>query len=221
MGKKAGQRRRSMPQQRPNLTLYETESGETIRVKPVSNLAITMIRLRVRDEFREDGEPIDVPTYSTETVAGDVQTFDLDEASIEVPDDAEETARRKALWDAYQDATYRMMAEANKRVLKYVYSEGVLAEVPDGWVEEMREYGIPIPDSPKEQKTYYVMLRLAPTQREQLALSARIVRLSVQGRVDDTLLEAAEATFRSGLGADVREGDSGSETDDSAESVVA
>ena len=152
MGKKAGQRRRMAPQQRPNLTLYKTESGETIRVKPVSNLAITMIRLKVRDEFREAGEPVDVPTYSAETVAGDVQTFDLDEASIEVPDDAEETARRKALWDAHQDATYRMAAEQNKRLVRYVYSEGVLTEVPDGWVEEMREYGVPIPDSPKEQK---------------------------------------------------------------------
>lgn len=202
MGNKAGQARRGKKTVTTNsvdLTTYTTERGMTIELLPTSQLLLSMIRGGVRREFLDAKEPIDVPTYSSKTVAGDVQKFPLDEKSLEVKGDAEETERRKAAWAAHQDAIQRMWAEERRRVMRYQFSEGIVAEIPDTWDARMKKLGVEVPEDPDERKVFYIMTELLPTMPEMMDVVIRLTALANRATLSQEMLEAAEATFRSSL----------------------
>ncbi len=201
MGSKAGQARRGKKKAAKgvDLTTYTTRKGVVLNLLPVSQLKIQMIRGAVRDKFREAGEPIAVPTYSSTTVAGEVQEFPLDEKSLEVPGDAEETARRIELWTAHENAMERLRREQNNRATKEQFAKGIDIEVPDAWDAEMESLDIEIPEDPTERKFIYIVTEVLPTPDEWADVVIRLTAIANSATLTKEMLEAAEATFRNSL----------------------
>ena len=201
MGSKAGQKRRGKKKQAKgvDLTTYTTARGMTIKLLPTSQMMLAMIRGGVRKEFLKAKEPISVPTYSSKTIAGEVQEFPLDEKSLEVKGDAEETARRTGAWTAHQAALERMWTEERRRVMRYQFSEGIEVEIPDNWDARMEKLGVEIPEDPDDRKVLYIMTAVLPTMPEMADVVIRLTALANQAVLSQEMLEAAEATFRDSL----------------------
>lgn len=208
MGDKAGQKRRGKKEKAKkveqvkgvDLTTYTTERGMVIKLLPTSQMMLGLIRIGVRTEFLEAEEPIDVPTYTAKTVAGDEEEMPLNEKSLEVKGDEEETTRRTEAWAAHQDALQRMWREERKRTMRYQFSEGIdVGEIPDTWDATMKKLGVEVPEGPDDRKALYIMVTALPSPAEWADVTIRLTALANQVTLSKEMLEAAEATFRDSL----------------------
>ncbi len=197
MGGKKGQKRRQGKKEKlADLSTYTTKNGMTIKLIPVSQMMVEMMRGAVVVEFREAEEPIATPKYEATTVAGDVEKLPLDEKSLKVPGNEEETKRRTEAWEAHEDALTRLRAEQRARVLGYQFSNGIDVEIPDSWEVWMKKYGIEIPEDPEDRKTLYIMTKVLPSPEEMWDVTIRLTALGNKAQFTQEMLEAAEATFR-------------------------
>lgn len=199
MGNKGGQKRRGKKEKAVDLTTYTTARGVVIKLLPTSQMLLGLIRIGVRKEFLDAEELIDVPTYSVTTVSGEVQEMPLNEKSLEVKGDEEETKRRSDAWAAHENALERMWAEERKRTMLYQFTEGIDVEVPGDWDARMKKLGVEVPEDPAERKALYVMITLLPTMKEMADVTIRLTALANQATLTQEMLEAAEATFRAAL----------------------
>jgi hypothetical protein len=194
---------------------FTTTEGREIMLLPVSYIRLQSIDLQVEKEFKDRGEQVNVPQYIAETIGGVTERHDHDEESIKTASEED-----KAAWDAHIDCRARMTAEATKRRNQYIFLKGIDIDRNDAlegnWIKEAEYFGFaPPPEDEKERMMQYVETELLKTPQDQLGVTTRIIRLSMEGVPDDTL-DAAEATFRALLAGQVpaEDEDSGGKVDE-------
>lgn len=190
-------------------------SGITITLKPISNVLLKQIDVRVEKEFRESGEPIDVPKYSADLAGGGAEEYEYDEDSLHYPIElalqrcngnaeeaqrlaAAETLRAMKLWEKYVDARNRMFQRVTEQRKRYILGAGVELEsgVPEKWVEEQRAFEMfDIPDDPIDLKVFYILGGVLLTEVEQCEVVGQIMQKCATG-IDATLVTGAMHFFR-------------------------
>lgn len=198
MGSKRGQGRRRVARTDGTRAsrFYMTTDGLEVKIRPVSDVLTTSIRLSYAREWRERGEPIDVPTYIAKTVAGEEIELSLDAESLAVPDNPEATRENEEKWAAHLDAQMRLNNVANNEVMACLFSRGVVVEEREGWEAEQERFHIEIPEEEVSRKVHYILTEVLQTPADVMGLSAAIVRLSKSGSVSAEVLDAAQETFR-------------------------
>lgn len=203
-----------------------TEDGRTVFVKSISMLEMEEAERGLEKFFRDQGEPLDVPTYTVEVVGGGEVPYPLKPEVLEV-EDPEETGRRKAAWEAHQDAVARFEAEKG-RIMQEIILEGIDIEMPDDgvWEARMRRRYIEIPEDPVLKRQKYILTEVLKTPDDWLNAQNEILIVSSSGAIDREAVEAASATFRSQLFAITEkgsstDGDGGSGEEEEAVEVAA
>ena len=56
---------------------FVTQGGVKLPLRPVSRIRIDQLRLAVRKEYKDRGEPIDPPMYSYEVLGGDLSLIHI------------------------------------------------------------------------------------------------------------------------------------------------
>lgn len=200
MGSKAGQGRRAARRKDEGpKRFFVTGDGVEVKIRPVSDVLTTRIRLGYAREWRDRGEPIDTPTRIAKTVAGEEIELAISADSLEVPDDPEATAERKAKWAAHLDARERLETVTNGEVMSCLFSRGIVVEERDGWEAEQARWHIEIPEDPIDRKVHYILTEILQTPQDVATAAMAIVRLSKAGSVSTEVLDAAEETFRRSL----------------------
>ena len=167
-----------------------TTDGQEVRLRPVPSEMIQLVKQAAERELREQGLPLDPPTYTAKTASGDEEVHQHDAESLS-------TDEERAEWQAYQDATRTLEQEHIRRVTELLIKRGVIADdPPEEWVAEMREFGIEIPDD--QRKWRYVTLELLKTPGDVIKAVQAITRISLDGAprevVDDMV-----ASFRDSM----------------------
>jgi len=185
--------------------LFVTPSGIEVPLRPISLQDLFEAQRNIEAHFREQGEPIDVPTYTVTTVAGDVEEHPLTEKNLDAKNkdgspNEEETERRHEEWRAHLAAVERMEGE-KARVGREIILEGIALEMPadDEWVERQRRRYIQVPDDPEERRIHYldrIVFRSVTSINECIV---QILELSAQGMVTEEELAAVGDLFRRSL----------------------
>jgi len=201
MGTKRGQQRpKTVQGQEDQQEVFITSSGREVTLVPVSAYVLQDIAASVEEEFCENGEQVDVPTYQITTVAGDVETHPLDAESLEAQDPAE-TERRKKAWADYQDCQRRMSNRQGTLTQDYMFREGVDGD-PDSdeaWIRNQKRLSLKVPEDPDERKFVYVTRWLLRSVPDQLNAAERITILTARGGVNERKLQSAVKSFRNTL----------------------
>lgn len=192
---------------------YTTEDGIVLRLKAIHPNVLSKAAMAVEDEFRERGEPLDVPTYMVPTVGGGEQgPFPLDEESLDVPGDKEKTKLNYAQWDAHKAALARLdeaQAEQYARARLLYGIDWSSVEIPnDDWLELQEMVGIKIPENEIERKLHYLLTEVLTSYDMQLLLpminvlsAGRSVSPEDQERFRAALRGAVEERGRLAVGA--------------------
>lgn len=177
--------------------VYTTANGYDVPISPISLEELRKAEVGVAKHFKDEGEPLDPPTYDVEVAGGDTQTFPMDEESVLVEGDEEETAKRQALWDAHQDALQRMKSEQN-RVSQVIFMEGIQVELPSdtSWEDRQRNLYIEIPEEPDEKYWHYLSTVVFKSPNDFVSCIEKILRISAQGIVPEEELDGLISLFR-------------------------
>lgn len=180
---------------------FVTRRGVEIRIVPLSDFTMELLNATVEREFRERGEPLDVPTYSYTAIGGDVLTAPLDADSLEDPDDPAQTEENKRLWAAYLDARKRLAAEQAERLLRAQLLLGaeIIGEEQPEFARTFKTLGIPIPEDADERKVMYLRdYAMNDAEMQEFLFLVQILMASTMVSTEE--IEAAKATFRRGMG---------------------
>lgn len=166
-----------------NGEIYET-SGGPLQLRAVSMDAFNQVRVRVEREMREQGAPLDPPTYTVRTVAGTLEEHEHTEETLESEED-------RAAWQAYQAAREELQRVTGQRGVRYMLSEGVVLDGPDDeWLQRMDALGVAISDDPLERREQYLTYQYTRTPKATAMLLQRVMALSAEGSKE--LQHAAE-----------------------------
>lgn len=180
--------------------LLDFEIPDGITIEPISIADIGLISQAVESEFREQGKPIDVPTY-------EVPIADSEEVQVlehEVDEEKEistlETDEDKIAWAQYQDATRALQFEIARRTMAYMVNESITIDWAhfNGWEERRTRYGIRIPEDEQEKTSYFLETMVWKTPQEQKQFVMYVMRISAEG-TDEPRVKAMEDFFRSTL----------------------
>lgn len=176
--------------------IYTTLAGVDIPISPISPTKITRAEMGVEKSFRKKGEPIDPPSYSVEILGGGTQEFELDEDSIDVPDDVVETTNRRIAWTKYQEALARMKTEQFDIVRRIVLNS-IQLKLPEDetWIKEQEELYIEVPENPRERWLHWLETEILMPQ-DVIEIIAEILTLSSTGIIPEEEVAAATQLFR-------------------------
>jgi hypothetical protein len=182
------------------VTSYATAIGTVVTLQPVSTTTMALISQGVEKELRQQGLPLDPPTYASEalTVTGEHLRYPHTVETLDSTD-PEETARNHAAWNAYQEAKALLNQTIIGRTMEYILLDGVVQEIPEErpvWERRMRRLGVEIPEDPDELKILYLTTEVLRTPEDAREVAFAILRLSIRG-TDPEKVAAAEALFRS------------------------
>jgi len=125
---------------------YQTSRGVRLKIRAVSPVQIELALGQVEEEFRERGEPLDVPKWELRAQVPGVpeeeqvvQYFAHTEETLEDPDDPRQTMVNRAMWAAYEDAQERLLEEQGERRMRLFLLYGV--ELLDGGIPGVPEPG--------------------------------------------------------------------------------
>ena len=152
---------------------FVTNSGQTLKLKPVSAAKIQAVRAGITWPARL--------TYTTTTAGGGAQVHEADETTADPQE-----------WAAYLEAEARATAEWYERLGQLLLYCGVDLEVPAGWEDDQRYFGIAIPDDPRARKCHYILTELLTTRTEQQALLLAILALN---QTPEEAIQQQEAGF--------------------------
>ena len=180
---------------------FTTQGGMKLVLHPIPRIRIDQLRLAVRKEYKDRGEPIDPPTYSYTVLGGDQETAILDDMSAEDPTNPEQTAKNKRLLLEHRAAMARMDSEARDRVTSAMLALGVVldpADIPQEWDDDQKWLGVEVPTDPRDKKVQYLITAVL-SDPDMVRLILELQTLSLSGMVDDSLIEAARESFRRAL----------------------
>lgn len=152
--------------------IFITETGLTLRLRPVKETTVGIALDKLEREWRAKGNVPDAPTY-TDPV-GDVHPHEFGEGknTLDVEDEAQSKANHAA-WDAYQSALARLDEAKTQRRIEVYLALGVADfEIPDnGWREDLEWAGVDvsqIPTEPRALKAYYLQATLGTAELQLL-----------------------------------------------------
>jgi len=176
---------------------YTALSGIKIPILPISPTKIMKAEQGVEKAFRNKGEPIDTPIYKVETAGGGFEEFDLDEDSIHLPDDPEETAKRQKDWDLYRDAIKRLKREQFD-ITRIIVLDAIDLPLPkdESWIKEQEKLYIEVPKDPRKRWMHWLETEILHPN-DIVELVAEILILSSTGIISEEDVKAAVGLFRS------------------------
>ena len=176
--------------------IYETVNGREVEYRAISLDAWKMSQRGLERVYRERGEPLDPPTYTIKTASGSEIYEPHDETTDKNPDE-------QAAWDAYKNAQARLDGEINTLLMRYVIDDGMASIVlpsDASWQDKYKARYIDVPTEPQELRDFYITTEVLPTTADVQSITASILLLSEQGKVDPDALEARLDMFRSRMG---------------------
>lgn len=205
-----------------NPKTFETVAGEIIPLKPISLLDVQRAQDAARQEFIDNGEPIDPPTYRIEQLGyEDSENAPTEEYNFKTILDAPE--EDKQLWAKHIEALNRLGEERQRRTA-IIFAEGADIELPDNddWIKRQKKlFNIDAPDDPDERKVFYLNRVLLKTPADKDGFQWAVYSLSMTGATEEAI-QAMERLFwstmaigkRSYPGHDIREDAHGEEPED-------
>ena len=175
-----------------------------IKITPVSLVDMMEIQASIEAEYRERGEPIDVPTYKVSVGDGDdFQEFEhyhvveIDDNDNKIVNSTLESDEDHEIWKTHQNAIERMTGEIALYTTKYLMVEGVRVDwkLFKDWEAKKKKYKIRIPENEDDKKIYFLTSVAFPTPDDQKRIAQQILLISAQGS-DPERIEAIEALFR-------------------------
>lgn len=188
-------------------TTYHTLSGVDIHFVPFSWDEYQLQLEGVRDRYRQQGLPIDVPQYEA-NIGGVIQKFDHDEKSIlQAPpgtpeeDKAAVIEAQKELW-AEHKATLKKFEDEDKEIMvEYMFLDSLGAiQLPEDNAWEVRQLkkDIKIPTDPEEKRRHYIQTILVKSRADLLDLMSTITAVSL-GITKEADVETIRDSFRDKL----------------------
>ena len=176
--------------------VFVTATGVELTLKRISPLLLGKITASVEMPSR--------PTYEAQTVAGEIETHEHNETTLETDED-------RAAWQKYLIDSALAQQEVNTRVTLLLFRRGIdyeALELPEDehWIEEQEALGVEVPTDPLERKIHYMETE-AFTSRDEI--KRLTVRLMAMTDVPEEVLAAAERSFR-----DPMEGEAAGESED-------
>lgn len=134
------------------------------------------------------------PTYSVETVAGDIEIFEHSEETIKDP---ATSAEDKLAWTKYKLELNLAEEKLTDITLKTVLYEGVTVvnqeEQLARWCKKRRLIGLPVPEDDEEALLEFKETEVIGTNEDMEYILAESMRLT---GVSETVIEAASRSFQ-------------------------
>jgi len=199
---------------------FNNTSGVRYYVSAVSYDLVKMAANAVVERYRETGEPIDPPTYSVTTVAGDIEehahvhTLQTDKnGDVVLDDDGKplvesstlETEEDFAAWEAHDLALARMRGE-QQAIQMEMWLDGVEFEVLPEWEAKRKKYGITVPKEHEAKRMHYLTTEVLKSAEDYMRAMEAVQLVSLQGIVPEDEIRALVNSFRSQLLVTAQEG---------------
>jgi len=170
---------------------FETEDGLILKLKPVREALLELVRMGVEKEFRDKNEPIDSPIYTVKLVTGETQPYphlydltnpDKPKDTLTVTDDPIETARNFGIWEQYTKAKARLEEAQGEAVFMAQLQYGVEYEITEDDVvllqSVLKEHGRECPEDPAKRKALWlVYFGLSRMDKNMLQMELQIVAM--------------------------------------------
>lgn len=182
-----------MKQQKPEKLSFFTAAGLEIEFEPISPMVLEESESGLLSEYKKRGEPVTPPTYTVETAGGGTQTFEHDEKSLRNDED-------KKQWDAYIDATRRLLAEQSQLRLEIVLS-ALKVQLPEDkeWERKYKRWHITVPDDSDDKLIFYIEREILKTPDDIFTAMTQVITTSMKGTVSEEAIEAASKSFRDSI----------------------
>lgn len=155
--------------------LFTSEDGKIYKLKRINRVLLDAEEQRVRQEWIDAGEPVEIPTYTLTDGKSDPQTFQhrVTEKgnTLDVKNDPKQTALNHAVWDAHIDALERLVVAQQEAKTRMGFAFCIECELPedDEWIEMLEYAGVEIPeDKPGKRFTYLWYYALSMYDKQQL-----------------------------------------------------
>lgn len=173
-----------------------TTAGIEVPFTPISMQFIRDMEEGIKQEFLENGKPVNPPMYKVETVNGGEEWHEHNETTIE-------TDEEKRLWLDYIKAKDELTKFTNDERSKYIMLEGVLLDPPenDEWLKKYKRWHVKnIPDVTDREglKIFWLMRELFKTPEDVMSITSEIMKSSMSG-VDPEDIKKMEDSFRSAM----------------------
>ena len=173
---------------------FVTKDGREIPLRAVGLRYVQMIMDRTAIP--------DVPTYTAETVAGDVEVHkhvvkrDRDGKLVGTTLQSDEDW---AEWNAYEQARSDALAKRMQDAITFLMCECVQVDPPDEWAwsVDFEGWGMEppeIPEDPRQRKLFWIENELLPDSDDLTALTARLYVIG--GIVGEDQAKNLESFFR-------------------------
>lgn len=189
-------------------TTYTTLSGVDIHFVPFSWDEYQLQLEGLREKYRQQGLPIDIPQYEVVFAGGKPEKFDHDEKSItQAPqgtpeeDKAGVIAMQQAAWGLHKETVKKFEAEDAEIRMEYLFLDslgGITLPEDNAWEVRQLSKDIKIPSDPEEKRRHYILTILAKSRADQLDLMSTITAVSM-GITKEADVEAIRSTFRNQL----------------------
>lgn len=188
-------RKNPEPIERP---FFYTEDGRQVFYRSINLLDLSEAEEGIRQEFIENGEPLDPPKYMVTAAGGAQIEHDLTENNLQVEGDQEETERRMREWAEHVEANNRLNIELGSITTEIILDAleiDITEDELDAWIAKKRKYHIRLPDDREELIRRYKMGELLRTPKDLLTAQGEIITFSSSGAVTREAVRAAEDMF--------------------------
>lgn len=172
---------------------FTTTAGVIIPIQPISLLDLQLAKNAIKEQFKEEGKPIDPPTYEIFLEFENKNVYEPHtEATIQ-----EGTEEEKEAWQKHFEAAEEMSREILDRTA-LITSEGIIFDLPedDSWIKRRKKLlNEDVPEDEDEKRLYYINNVLLKTQADRENLTLEIHLLSMTGASSEAI-EAYEEWFR-------------------------
>jgi hypothetical protein len=181
--------------------VYDTQSGYRLQIIPIPIHRIEKVRLEYK--------PLQVPTYQQDpktVLPGDKpQIFPLDENSLDVEDNPEETAQRHQIWNEYTQENNVVQSKFGLKFIDLILMRGIKIEHTeetqaafDRWLEVAKEeaddFDEEFPTSVNKIKALF--LKDVALQNWEIPMVQALVLEASGETVDQSEVQAAIDSFR-------------------------
>ena len=181
--------------------IYETMDGIQVFCKPISLVDLNLVEGRVLEYYREEGYPVDPPTFEIKTVGGDIEYHEINKDSLIAQNqdgtkNEEKSEERRKLFLAHLDAI-QLVDQEVAEIRQEIYLEGMDVNLPDdtAWIEKLRRWRVEIPEDKDELKDLYLNRIVFKSPKDMVGCIAFIMEISVDGLVSQEEKESLSDLF--------------------------
>jgi len=174
-----------------NQDIYETRKGVAVRLRLFSPV--------LQDKVRQSVEFPEVPVYIAHTAGGGEEKHPYTADMIE-------TDEEKAMWQEYQAKLMAANIELYNRLGRLALIRGTDPDIPTGWEQEQKAFGITVPEDPIERKLHWLETEAVESNQDYSELILAV--LAYQG-IQQEDRAAAAASFPDQMEGDAARGTEG------------